>query len=135
MTPFQALFGYSPPNRELVFQGQTNMDAIKEVLQQRVQMNQLIKSQLERARNRKKQLYDKRRNEREFQVGDMVFLKLQPYRQTSVTLRRSIKMNPRYYGPYKILQKVGVMAYKLLLLAKARIHYVISCILIEEIND
>jgi hypothetical protein len=42
------------------------MDAIKEVLQQRVQMNQLIKSQLERARNRKKQLYDKRRNEREF---------------------------------------------------------------------
>jgi hypothetical protein len=65
----------------------------------------------------------------------MVFLKLQPYRQTSVMLRRSIKMNPRYYGPYKILQKVGVMAYKLLLLAKARIHYVISCILIEEIND
>jgi len=44
MTPFQALFGYSPPNRELVFQSQTNMDAIKEVLQQRVQMNQLIKS-------------------------------------------------------------------------------------------
>jgi hypothetical protein len=42
------------------------MYAIKEVLQQRVQMNQLIKSQLERARNRKKQLYDKRRNEREF---------------------------------------------------------------------
>ena len=65
----------------------------------------------------------------------MVFLKLQPYRQTSVTLRRSIKMNPRYYGPYKILQKMGVMAYKLLLLAKARIHYVFSCIPIEEIND
>jgi len=64
-----------------------------------------------------------------------VFLKLQPYRQTSVTLRRSIKMNPRYYRPYKILQKVGVMAYKLLLPAKARIHYVFSCIPIEEIND
>jgi hypothetical protein len=42
------------------------MDAIKEVLQQRVQMNQLIKSQLEMAWNRKKQLSDKKRNEREF---------------------------------------------------------------------
>ena len=54
-----------------------------------------------------------RRSDREFQIGQWVLLKLQPYRQISTAARSSQKLAPRYYGPYRILEKVGPVAYKL----------------------
>jgi hypothetical protein len=56
---------------------------------------------------------DKGRTENVFQVGDLVCLKLQPYKQLSMALRKNEKRNPRFYGPYKIIQKVGGVAYNL----------------------
>ena len=56
---------------------------------------------------------DKKRSEREFQVGDEVYLKLQPYRQSSLALRKNLKLSSRYYGPYPVISKVGTVAYKL----------------------
>jgi hypothetical protein len=55
----------------------------------------------------------------------MVYLRLQPYVQTSVALRSSHKLSFRYFGPYKILQHVGQVAYKLELPPDARIHPVV----------
>jgi len=52
----------------------------------------------------------------------MVYLRLQPYRQVSVGGRRPQKLSPLFYGPYRMLQRVGTSAYKLELPAKARIH-------------
>ena len=42
-----------------------------------------------------------------------MYLKLQPYKQVSVAFRKRLKLNPIFYNPYKILQKIGCMAYKL----------------------
>ena len=52
----------------------------------------------------------------------MVYVKLQPYRQTSVAHRSSIKLARRYYGPFKIVEKIGQVAYKLELPNGCRIH-------------
>lgn len=41
----------------------------------------------------------------------MAYLKLQPYQQNSVELRQNLKLSARYYGPYKILEKIGAVAY------------------------
>lgn len=41
----------------------------------------------------------KKRIERELEVGDAVYLKLQPYRQTSVAVRKYFQLSSRYYGP------------------------------------
>lgn len=41
----------------------------------------------------------KKRIERELEVGDAVYLKLQPYRQTSVAVRKCFQLSSRYYGP------------------------------------
>ncbi|KAL0462647.1 UNVERIFIED_CONTAM: hypothetical protein Slati_0152300 [Sesamum latifolium] len=56
---------------------------------------------------------DKKRSEREFKVGDEVFLKLQPHRQTSVSLKKRLKLSAKYFGPYKVIERVGKVAYKL----------------------
>ncbi|GJX30893.1 retrovirus-related pol polyprotein from transposon TNT 1-94, partial [Tanacetum coccineum] len=56
------------------------------------------------------------------QKGDYVFLKIQPYRQKTLAKRPYEKLSPRFYDPYRILRKVGMVAYKLELPPDARIH-------------
>ena len=81
-----------------------------------------LKENLLQAQNRMKHFADMRRSERSFQVGDMAYLKVQPYRQNALGLRGSLKLRSKYYGPYKILAKVGDLAYKLQLPEEAEIH-------------
>ena len=50
-----------------------------------------------------KQQADQHRSERTFQVGDMVFLHLQPYNQSSLKLKGRQKLALKFYGPYKVL--------------------------------
>lgn len=68
---------------------------------------------------------DKNRSERSFEVGDKVYLKLQPYVQNSVAYRIIQKLSFRYYGPFEVLQKIGAVAYKLNLPQDSRIHLVV----------
>ena len=74
------------------------------------------------ARNRMKQQADQKRSEREFAVGDWVYLRLQPYKQTSIKRGGKHKLSPKFYGPYKILRRVGEVAYVLELPKSSKIH-------------
>ena len=65
---------------------------------------------------------DAKRRDVNFKKGDMVYLKLQPYRQKSLAVRPNEKLSPRFYGPFEIEDKVGLVAYKLSLPPTARIH-------------
>ncbi|GKC96101.1 hypothetical protein Tco_1161543 [Tanacetum coccineum] len=65
---------------------------------------------------------DKRRKPLEFQVGDKVMLKVSPWKGVIHFGKRG-KLNPRYIGPFKILAKVGTIAYRLELPEKlSRVH-------------
>ncbi|KAM1030708.1 hypothetical protein ACFX2C_034575 [Malus domestica] len=61
-------------------------------------------------------------SEREFQVGDWVFLRLQPYCQSLVNHNNCPKLAPRFYGPYKIVAHVSKVTYTLDLPSDSRIH-------------
>jgi hypothetical protein len=69
-----------------------------------------------------KQQADKGRSERQFSEGDLVFLRLQPYVQSSLAPRANQKLAFKFFGPYTVLQKVGSVAYKLDLPASSSVH-------------
>ncbi|KAL5723866.1 hypothetical protein ACHQM5_007208 [Ranunculus cassubicifolius] len=122
MSPFKALYGYSPPHYDISPEISTPIAAVTDYLQHRWQMLQLIKYNLTQAQERMKWFSDKKRVDRSFSVGDWVFLKLQPYRQTSIAVRKNLKLSARYYGPFQIEQAIGPVAYKLTLPMGSKIH-------------
>ncbi|GJS64758.1 putative reverse transcriptase domain-containing protein [Tanacetum coccineum] len=71
-----------------------------------------IKHRMQAARDRQKSYADVRRKPLEFQVGDRVMLKVSPWKGV-VHFGKRGKLNPRYIGPFKVLAKVGTVAYRL----------------------
>jgi len=86
---------------------------LSEWLHNRQVMTDLIHQHLSRAKECMKRQADKKRSERHFQVGDLVFVKLQPYVQTTLSHRTNQKLGFKFFGQFKVLAKVGLVAYTL----------------------
>nr|GEZ13846.1 reverse transcriptase domain-containing protein [Tanacetum cinerariifolium] len=71
-----------------------------------------ITKRIQSARDRKKSLADRDRKPMEFQGRDMVMLKVSPWKRV-IRFDKRGKLNPRYIRPFKVLAKVGTVAYKL----------------------
>lgn len=122
MSPFQVLYGREPPHLLRVGQGTTKVDSLDEWLQERDAVLDELKYNLMRAQQHMKTATDRKRRDEIFAVGDMVFLKLQPYRQRSLAIRPNEKLSPRFYGPFLVIHKVGQVVYELKLPADSTIH-------------
>ena len=71
-----------------------------------------------------------------YQPGDWVLLKLRPRRQSSVKENPSVqgKLAKRFYGPFKVIERVGPVAYRLQLPENARSHPVIHCSMLKQLR-
>ncbi|GJW33019.1 putative reverse transcriptase domain-containing protein [Tanacetum coccineum] len=120
--PFEALYGRkcrSPICWAEVGDAQlTGPEIVHETTKKIIQ----IKKRIQAARDRQKSYADRRRKPLEFEVGDKVMLKVSPWKGV-IRFGKRGKLNPRYIGPFKILDRVGTLVYQLKLPEQlSRVH-------------
>jgi hypothetical protein len=122
LTPFQVVYGRPSPTLASYIEGSTTLQALDATLSERNQILNLLKRKLTKAQDTMKSYANKKRIPHTFHVGDLVYVKLGPYRQNSVAGRRIHNLSKRFYGPFRIVQVIGEVAFKLELPPTRKIH-------------
>ena len=126
-----ALYGYHPSSITSSLRENSKVQAVEDHIKHQQEVLQLLKVNLNLEQNWMNQQADQHRSEKIFDVGDWVFLQLQPYKQISLKKsKKDNKLSPKYYSTYKVLQNIGIMTYNLEFLASSWLHPVfhVSCL-------
>ncbi|KAJ9557171.1 hypothetical protein OSB04_011785 [Centaurea solstitialis] len=110
--PYEALYGRkcrSPLNWLEV--GESRL-LRPDIVQETTDKIKLVQEKLKAARDRQKSYADNRRKPLEFQVGDKVLLKVSPWKGL-IRFGKKGKLSPRFVGPFKVMERIGPVAYRL----------------------
>ncbi|KAD2805861.1 hypothetical protein E3N88_39238 [Mikania micrantha] len=110
--PFEALYGRKC--RSPICWSEVGESQIigPELIQETTDKIALIQERIKAARDRQKSYADNRRRPLEFQIGDLVMLKVSPWKGIFRFGKRGT-LSPRFVGPFKILERIGSVAYRL----------------------
>lgn len=133
MTPYEVVYEKQPPSLTSYLLGISKVKEVETLLQRRDWTLATLKDNLAMDQNRMKQQVDQHQSKRSFEVGDLVFLRLQPYKKTSLKDHSHHELTPRFYGPYQILQCIATVAYMLSLLASSKIHPIFHVLFLKKV--
>lgn len=124
LTSFQAFYGYQAQHLPFHQYGQVTDHITTTFCHKRNYIIQLLRANLIQAQQHMKFYADINKSERSFNVGDMVYLRVKPYKQMSMNQSKYSKLDSKYYGTFIVLARVGLLAYKLQFPEEGRIHLV-----------
>ena len=110
--PYEALYGRKCRTPVCWFDVGEKRELGPELIQQTSAKIDTIRERMKAAQDRQKSYADLKRRPMEFQVGDRVLLKVSPWKGI-VRFQKRGKLSPRFIGPFKIIERVGNLAYRL----------------------
>lgn len=122
MTPYEVVYRHKPSPLVPYMPFDSQLGVVDRNLQAREATIRIVKFHLLKTQNRMKSQADKGRTNKAYEVGEWVYVKLQPYRQLSLKSHSFQKLSAKYYGPFQIIQKVEPVAYTLALPVQLKIH-------------
>ena len=132
MAPYEALYGQkcrTPICWDEVGERKIHSVELVEISSEKIRV---IRERLKMAQDRQKSYADVRRKELKFEVDDLMFLKIALWKRV-IRFQKRGKLNPRYIGLFRILERIGPEAYCLELPPKlSRIHNVIHVSMLKK---
>ena len=133
-SPFMLMYGFQPRSPMAVGLEKEKLQSVKEFLEDMQDMLQAAKDSIRSAQDRAKTYANKGRREVTFEEGEFVYLKV-PAKSETLKTGKCEKLSPRFCGPFKVLKKVGGLAYKLELPESSRVHPVFHVSRLRKIVD
>ena len=112
MPPYEMLYGRRCRTPSCWLEPGEKQFAGPEIVQMTAEKVNIAKDALRVARERQKSYADKKRRPFDFKEGEMVMLKVSPWKGI-IRFGKRGKLSPRFIGPFKILEKVNEQAYRL----------------------
>jgi hypothetical protein len=132
MTPFEAVYGQKPLSVLSYLPGTSKVQAVDQTLTVRGDILRTLKENLVMAHNRMKQQADQGRSERQFEEGDQVFLRLQPYKQNFPQGRAVSEASPQILWPLHSSKSCGTSRISVSSAQSVEATSCFSCFLLEE---
>nr|GEX16395.1 retrotransposable element Tf2 [Tanacetum cinerariifolium]GFA96258.1 retrotransposable element Tf2 [Tanacetum cinerariifolium] len=121
-TPFEVVYGQLAPIHIPYTPKDSSVELVDRTLQAREQNIALLKFNLKATQDKMKSYADKKSSDREFEVGNFVYLKLLPYRQLTIRVNKKQKLSAMFYGSCKVLERIGKVAYRMELPHTTQVH-------------
>ncbi|XP_070055789.1 uncharacterized protein [Nicotiana tomentosiformis] len=133
MAPFESLYGWRCRSPIGWFEIREAKLIGPDLVHHSMEKVKIIKERLRTAQSHQKSYSDVRRRDLEFKEDDWVFLKVSPMKSI-MQFGKKGKLSPRYAEPYKIIQRIGQVAYKLELPPKmSLVHPVFHVSLLKKV--